>query len=70
MREKADEVARAERARRRFESRTMRLQHEQIMREKELLEQKEKIKKAGPKAIQEIIDRSKSREGPDKGQDE
>ena len=66
MRELADEKARAERAKQRFESRTVRLEREQLLRAQELQEQKEQVKKAGPKAIQEILERSKKDSTADK----
>jgi electron transport complex protein RnfC len=59
IRELEDERARAERAKRRFESRTARLEREQLQRSQELQAQKEKVKKAGSKAIEEILERSK-----------
>jgi electron transport complex protein RnfC len=64
IRELADEKARAERARRRFEARTERLQREQRERETELARQKEQARKAGPEAIAEIV-RRKQRDGGD-----
>lgn len=66
MRELADEKARAERAKQRFESRTVRLEREQLQRAKELMDQKELVKKAGPKAIEEILERSRKPSEPDK----
>jgi electron transport complex protein RnfC len=68
MRELEDEKARAERARQRFESRTVRLEREKLQREKELLEQKEHVKRAGPDAIREILERSK-KDGSESEQD-
>jgi len=65
MRELADEKARAERAKQRFESRTVRLEREQLQRAQELLRQKEVVKNAGPKAIEEILERSKTRKDED-----
>lgn len=70
MRELEDEKARAERARERFESRTVRLEREQLLRAKELLEQKQKVKKAGPEAIQEILERSKNKDSSESEKDE
>ncbi|MCI0518306.1 MAG: electron transport complex subunit RsxC, partial [Woeseiaceae bacterium] len=61
MRELADEKARAERARLRFEARTARLQQEQAQREKELAEQKQAALRAGPDAIREILERNRDR---------
>jgi electron transport complex protein RnfC len=59
IRELEDERARAERAKQRFESRTVRLEREQLQRAQELLAQKEAVKKAGSQAIEEILERSK-----------
>jgi len=53
----ADEKARAERARRRFEARNLRLEQEQQDRDAELARQKESAKRAGPAAIAEILKR-------------
>lgn len=57
MRELADEKARAERARRRFEARNARLETERDEREAELARQKASAKQAGPSAIAEILKR-------------
>ena len=57
IRELADEKARAQRARRRFEARTKRLAEEQHERDAELAEQKASAKRAGPAAIAEILKR-------------
>jgi len=57
IRELADEKARAERARQRFEARNERLEREQQARDEELAQQKEDARKAGPDAIAEIIKR-------------
>jgi electron transport complex protein RnfC len=62
IREMADEKARAERARRRFEARNQRLDAEQRDRERELAAQKEQAKKAGPEAIAEILDRKRPKD--------
>jgi electron transport complex protein RnfC len=62
IREMADEKARAERARARFEARTERLEKEQDARDTELAQQKEAAKKAGPEAIADILRRKKDRE--------
>ena len=53
----ADEKARAERARRRFEARNDRLEREKLKRDQELTQQKEAAKRAGPAAIAEILKR-------------
>lgn len=58
IRELADEKARAERARIRFESRNERLETEKQEREDELQGQKQAVKKTGPQAIQDILDRT------------
>ena len=58
MRELADEVARAERARDRYVAHTERLEKEQIMREQQLEAQKQAARDAGPRAIEEILERS------------
>ena len=55
--ELADEKARAERARQRFEARNERLEREKREREEELARQKEAAKAAGPAAIAEILKR-------------
>jgi len=59
MREMADELARAERARRRFEARNERLEQERERRNDELAAQKKAAQTAGPEAIREILERSK-----------
>ncbi len=62
MRELADEAARAERARERFEARTVRLEKEQLQREQELLAQKKAATEGGAKAIDEILERTKKKD--------
>ena len=57
IREQADEKARAERARRRFEARNERLANERQQREQSLAQQKASAKRAGPAAIAEILRR-------------
>ncbi|NNJ66300.1 MAG: RnfABCDGE type electron transport complex subunit C, partial [Xanthomonadales bacterium] len=57
IREMADEKARAERARARFEARTERIERDRLAREEELARQKEQAKLAGPAAIAEILKR-------------
>ncbi len=59
IRELDDEKARAERARRRFETRNERLQTEQREREAELARQKEAARNAGPAAIARILERKR-----------
>jgi electron transport complex protein RnfC len=63
IRELADEKARAERARRRFETRNDRLAREQEEREDELARQKEKAKTIGADAIAEILARKRRDDG-------
>jgi len=57
IRELADEKARAERARQRFEARNERLEKEQQERDEELAQQKEDARNAGADAIAEIMQR-------------
>jgi electron transport complex protein RnfC len=57
IRELADEKARAERARQRFEARNERIEKEQQARDAGLAQQKETAKKAGADAIAEIMKR-------------
>jgi len=65
IQELADEKARAERARRRFEARNERLDREKQDRDAELARQKESAKQAGPAAIAEILKRMKQQEEDD-----
>jgi electron transport complex protein RnfC len=65
IQELADEKARAERARRRFEARNERLQREKQDRDTELARQKESAKQAGPAAIAEILKRKKQQSEDD-----
>lgn len=62
IQELADEKARAERARIRFESRNERLEQEQERRNQELATQKEKALSAGSSAIDEILERQKQKQ--------
>ena len=62
IREMADEKARAERARRRFEARNERLESERRERESELAAQKDRARTAGPEEIAEILERQRSRD--------
>ncbi len=62
IREQADEKARAERARRRFEARNERLARERDARNEELQEQKAQAKKAGRDAIAEILARKRGKD--------
>ncbi|MGB5354728.1 MAG: electron transport complex subunit RsxC [Woeseia sp.] len=64
MRELADEKARAERARLRFESRNERIRKERLERESELSAQKQAALKAGPDAIADIVQRAKQNKQP------
>jgi H+/Na+-translocating ferredoxin:NAD+ oxidoreductase subunit C len=59
IREMADEKARAERARRRFEARNERLQKQQQERDRELAAQRQQ---AGPDAVAEILKRRRERD--------
>ena len=59
----ADEKARAERARRRFEAREERLRRERRERDEELARQKAAAKTAGPAAIAEILARKRGKDG-------
>ena len=61
IQELADEVARAERARQRFESRNARLEQEDALRAEELRAQKDTALREGRKAIDEIVRRSKDK---------
>lgn len=65
IRELADEKARAERARHRFEARNDRLVREHEERDAELARQKESAKAAGPAAIAEILKRKELRRKKD-----
>ncbi len=65
IRELADEKARAERARQRFEARNQRLEQEQREREEELAQQKASAKAGGPDAIAEILARKRKQKHED-----
>ncbi len=65
MLEMADEKARAERARRRFESRNERLAADKQQREEELANQKRQAKSIGSAEIQAMLDRSKEKKEDD-----
>jgi len=65
IQELADEKARAERARRRFEERNVRLERERLKRDNELTQQKEAAKRAGPAAIAEILKRKQQEKEDD-----
>ncbi len=65
IQELADEKARAERARRRFEARNDRLEREKLKRDNELTQQKEAAKRAGPAAIAEILKRKQQEKEDD-----
>jgi electron transport complex protein RnfC len=65
IRELADEKARAERARRRFEARNERLAQEQRQREAELERQKASARAAGPETIAEILERKRRQKEED-----
>ena len=62
IQEMADEKARAERARKRFEARNERLEREHSAREAELAQQKDDARRAGPAAIAEILKRKREQE--------
>jgi len=62
IRELADEKARAERARRRFEARNKRLERDLLERDQELARQKDTAKKAGSAAIAEILKRKQEKD--------
>ncbi len=62
IRELADQKARAERARQRFEARNARLEREQQERDEELQRQKDAAKKAGRDAIAEILARKRRKD--------
>jgi electron transport complex protein RnfC len=62
IRELADEKARAERARQRFEARNERLDKEEQERAQELAQQKAAARKAGPNAIAEILKRKQEQD--------
>jgi len=62
IREQADEKARSERARLRFEARNERLEKEQQARDEELAQQKDAARAAGPDAIAEILRRRQHRD--------
>ena len=62
IQELADEKARAERARRRFESRNERLEQEDAERAEELRAQKDAALQKGSTAIEEILERKKKKD--------
>ncbi|HEX6259999.1 MAG TPA: electron transport complex subunit RsxC [Woeseiaceae bacterium] len=64
IRELGDEKARAERARRRFEARTRRKDIEEQKREVELAEQKRAAITAGPREIQDMVERARQKKRP------
>ncbi len=68
MRELADEKARAERARQRFEERNARLRREKLEREQELAAQKREALESAPEAIQDMLRRAQQQK-PD-GEDD
>lgn len=69
MLELADEKARAERARQRFESRNQRLSADREIREKELAAQKETARKMGPDAIKAITERTRKKSAENRKKD-
>ncbi len=62
IRELADEKARAERARQRFEARNERIEKEQQVRDEELARQKSSARKAGADGITEIMKRKQDKD--------
>ncbi len=62
IQECADEKARAERAKRRFEARNERIERDKRERDAELARQKSEAKKAGPAAIAEILKRKQQQD--------
>ena len=68
IQELADEKARAERARQRFESRNERLEQHRRRREEELRQQKDQALRSGPSAIQEILERQKKKDQDGEGE--
>lgn len=66
IKELADEKARAERARQRFESRTGRLEIAELKRQEELAEQKRTAKNAGKGAIRDMVERARGKKRPPK----
>ena len=62
IRELDDEKARAERARRRFEARELRLKQEEQERAEELQQQKDRARKTGKAAIAEILKRKRGKD--------
>ena len=69
MRELADEVARAERARLRFEFHTQRLDREQLLRAQQLEAQKQAASEGGSKAIRDILERTSKKHDQDPGEE-
>jgi electron transport complex protein RnfC len=65
VRELADEKARAERARQRFESHNERRRQEQLQHEEELAARKRTALTAGPDAIKEIMNRKRREKSAD-----
>jgi Na+-translocating ferredoxin:NAD+ oxidoreductase RnfC subunit len=70
MRELADEKARAERARQRFETRNLRVLLEQEKRDEELAAQKKMAREVGPEAIKAIIARARKKPPGDQDEDQ
>ncbi len=64
MRELADEKARAERARQRFESRNERVRRERVERDGQLADQKRTAQAVGPDAIKSMVARAKKSKTP------
>lgn len=70
MRELADEKARAERARQRFETRNLRVLLQQEQRDEELAAQKETAREIGPEAIKAIVARARKKPPGDQDEEE
>lgn len=70
MRELADEKARAERARQRYETRNLRVLLEQEQRDEELAAQKKMAREVGPEAIKAIVARARKKPMGDKDEDQ
>ena len=69
MRELADEKARAERARKRFETRNLRISNEQEKRDKELATQKETARLFATTRIRDIVKRARKKRTDDQDED-
>lgn len=70
MRELADEKARAERAKQRFETRNLRIRQEQEQRDKELANQKETARLFATSKIKAIVDRARKKSTDDQDEEQ